>query len=151
MHNLGAASCQKVHRHVFDAGYVPDTPGNRVFTVAWDASYLLLGHIVQDFIFEGPGLALSHCDRVEHSVLTQEESDGSVMLVKAHHYLAQFGLLLIQELSVRVHIWEVPGLPSKSSVRCDIQDRPDNKQDPEGKPKATTEIAKRPPIEHDRS
>jgi hypothetical protein len=74
-----------------------------MFTVAWDASYLLLSHIVQDFIFKGPGLALSHFDRVEHGVLAQKQSDGFVMLVKAHHYVAQFGLLFIQELSTRLH------------------------------------------------
>jgi hypothetical protein len=35
---------------------------------------------------------------VEHGVVAQKQSDGFVVLVKAHHYMAQFGLLFIQEL-----------------------------------------------------
>jgi hypothetical protein len=40
---------------------------------------------------------------VEHGVLAQKQLDSFVMLVKAHHYLAQFGLLFIQELLIRLH------------------------------------------------
>jgi hypothetical protein len=35
---------------------------------------------------------------VEHGVVAQKQLDGFVVLVKAHHYMAQFSLLFIQEL-----------------------------------------------------
>lgn len=92
-----------------------------MLTVARDATYLLLSHVVQYLVLKGPGLDLCqlvgrHLGRVEHGVLAQKQLDGFVVLPRTRQHTAQLGLALETQLSI-VHISQ----STRKTAACELQ------------------------------
>jgi hypothetical protein len=61
---------------------------------------LLLAQIAEDFVFEGPRLALNLLCRVEPGVLAEKQLDGLRVLVETQQHTAKLALLLVPQLSI---------------------------------------------------